>query len=304
MLRIGLTLGSILYALSLGLAPGSALAQSARAPGTVFKDCADCPEMVVIPAGSFDMGSPDGEAGRLDWEGPVHRVNVRAFALGRTHITRGQFAAFVRATGYDADDRCGRPVVRSGVNWRNPGFPQEDTHPVVCVSLKDARAYAQWLSRRTGNKYRLPSEAEWEYAARAGTTTARFWGESPDQACGYANVMDTTGKSQVADVIGDIHNCSDGYAYTAPAGTYKPNAFGLYDMIGNAWQWTEDCWREGYAGVSTDGSAWRRGNCGRRVLRGASWYDGPPKARSAKQAKNDPAIRYENHGFRLVRALF
>lgn len=274
-------------------------------PGEVFKDCSDCPEMVVVPAGSFEMGSPSFEAGRRENDGPVHRVAVAEFALGRTEITRGQFAAFVTATGYQAGDKCwmldgGKPEERS---WRNPGFPQEDSHPVVCVNWNEAGAYAEWLSRKTGKRYRLPSEAEWEYAARAGTSTARFWGESPDQACTYANVMDATGKSQVPGVTWEAHNCNDGSAYTAGVGSYKANPFGLYDMIGNASEWTQDCWNESYNGAPGDGSAWTSGDCGRRVLRGGSWDDGPRNARSAKRNGGGTSSWDYDLGFRLARML-
>ena len=278
-------------------------------PGTVFRDCADCPEMVIIPAGSFEMGSPSDEAGRFKQEGPIHRVNVPAFALGRTHVTRGQFAAFVNETGYDAGRECwtfeeGKVEQRPSRNWRDPGYRQEDGHPVVCVIWNDAKAYVDWLSRKTGKRYRLPTEAEWEFAARAGTTTARYWGESPDQACGYANVMDNTGKRTVPGVTWAGHNCDDGHAYSAPAGSFKPNAFGLYDIIGNAWQLVEDCWHGNYNGAPTDGSAWAGCDSSvERVLRGGSWGAGPDNARSAMRAGCSPTNRGHDCGFRLARML-
>ena len=278
--------------------------------GKAFKDCADCPEMLVIPAGNFQMGSPSYEAGRQENEGPTHPVAInRSFALGKTHITRGQFAAFVSASGYDVGSKCysfdgGKWEERQGRNWRDPGFPQQDSHPAVCINWNDAKAYAEWLSRKTGKSYRLPSEAEWEYAARAGTTTARYWGDSPDQACGYANVGDLTLKSQVAGVTWETHNCSDGFAFTAPAASFKPNAFGLHDMIGNAWEWTEDCWNANYNGAPNDGSAWTTGQCSvGRVLRGGSWINSPRNARSANRLRNDSSVRGDGFGFRLARML-
>ncbi len=167
----------------------------------VFKDCADCPEMVVIPAGSFEMGSPASEAGRDSDEGPQHRVTLaKPFALAKAEITRGQFAAFVADSGHQTGDKCwtfegGKYEERSGRNWRNPGYSQQDSHPIACLNWGDAKAYANWLARKTGKPYRLPSEAEWEYAVRAGATTARYWGESPDQACSYANIADQTAKT-------------------------------------------------------------------------------------------------------------
>ena len=285
-----------------------AKAAGGRRPGEVFKDCSDCPEMVVIPAGSFDMGSPASEAGRDNDEGPQHRVSVQSFAAGKFEVTRDQFAAFVNATGYNAGNECktfegGKYEKRGGRNWQNPGYSQADNHPVVCLNWDDAKAYAAWLSRKTSKSYRLLSEAEWEYAARAGTSTARFWGESPDQACAYANVMDATGKSQVPGVTWEVHNCNDGSAYTAGVGSYKPNAFGLYDMIGNAWEWTEDCRNANYSGAPSDGSAWTSGDCGGRVLRGGSWLYTPQIARAARRSRNGSSFRVIDRGFRLARML-
>lgn len=280
-------------------------------PGMTFKDCAECPEMVVIPAGSFTMGSPASETGRFDNEGPQHGVIIaQPFLLGKTHVTRGQFVAFVNSTGYNAGDECyaaegGKFEKRSAMNWKNPGYKQDDSHPVVCVSWDDAKAYVGWLSRKTGKSYRLPSEAEWEYAARAGTTEARYWGESPDQACAYANVMDSTGKAQMHGVTWEVHNCTDGYAYTAPVGRFRPNAFGLYDMIGNAWQWNEDCWHKNYAGAPTDGSVFAGGECTvGRLLRGNSWNDTPRNSRSANRFRVISAARIVFIGFRVARTLY
>ena len=148
------------------------------------------------------------------------------------------------------------------------------------------------------------SEAEWEYAARAGSSTARYWGASPDTACAYANVMDAAGKSQVPGISWEVHNCNDGSAYTAAVGSYKPNAFGLYDMIGNVWEWTEDCWNRNYAGAPSDGAAWTTGECSvGRVLRGGSWYFIPRYARLATRDWFVPSSRNINYGFRLARML-
>lgn len=274
--------------------------------GRAFKDCADCPELVVVPAGSFNMGSPSYETGRGGDEGPVHSVNVKAFLMDKTHISRGQFSAFVNTTGYDAGNKCwvfeGAWKERDGANWRNPGYSQQDNHPVACINWNDAQAYADWLSRKTGKQYRLPTEAEWEYAARAGTTTARYWGDSPDPACGYANVGDQTLKSQVSGVTWETHNCNDGYAYTAPVASFKPNAFGLYDMQGNLWQWTADSYHENYNGAPTDGNEWQ-GDGAKRVLRGGSWFNSPQLVRAAYRSSGGPAFRLYGNGFRLARTL-
>ncbi len=277
-------------------------------PGEVFRDCNDCPEMVVIPAGDFNMGSPSTESGHFDDEGPQHRVSVMSFAAGKFEVTRGQFAAFVNSTGHNAGNECrmfegGKWEKRSARNWQNPDYSQADNHPVVCVSWDDAKAYTAWLSRKTKHSYRLLSEAEWEYAARAGTSTSRYWGDSPDAACTYANLMDVTGMSQVPGVTGEIHNCSDGNSHTAGVGSYTPNAFGLYDMTGNVWEWTEDCINDGYSGAPSDGSAWTTGDCERRVLRGASWLSNPERARSAVRIGVVDSVRDGHFGFRLARTL-
>lgn len=273
--------------------------------GKFFKDCAECPEMVAIPAGSYAMGSPAGEAGRYDNEGPVHTVNVSGFSLGRDEVTRRQYAAFVSATGHAGGGDCyvfvgGQWKKNVGGNWQSPGFAQDDRHPAACISWNDAKAYVAWLSRKTGKPYRLPSEAEWEYAARAGSAAARPWGESADAACGEANVGDQTTKSQVPGWSSDIHNCNDGHAYTAPAGSFKPNAFGLYDMIGNVWEWVEDCWNDSYSDAPADGRAWTSGNCGRRVLRGAAWDGRPQSARSASRFGIVTGDRNGLLGFRVA----
>ena len=286
--------------------------------GQTFKDCNDCPEMVVIPSGSFEMGSPPGEAGRDNDEGPQHRVTIsRAFALGRYEVTVGQFRNFVEATGYrtDAEKNVGKSGCysfgsdgkwdwRSGRYWANPGFTQGDDQPVVCLSWNDAREYARWLSGRTGQEYRLPSEAEWEYAARAETRGSRPWGEDPDQACRYANVADRTAQSEVPGGSGwTIHNCRDGHAYTAPVGRFDASGFGLHDMIGNVLEWTQDCYQDSYAGAPSDGSARESGDCGRRVLRGGSWLYTPQIARSAYRFRFEAANRYDYSGLRLARTL-
>lgn len=283
--------------------------KSQRAPkaGTIFRDCPDCPEMMAIPAGSFDMGSPDSEDERDDDEGPVRRVRVAVFALGKTEITRGQFAAFVKKTGYDSGDKCwtfadGKFREHEG-DWRNPGYLQDDNHPVTCISWNDAQAYAKWMSRRTGRQYRLPTEAEWEYAARGKTRSSRYWGDGPDNACKYANVTDKTAKAQIPGALSWLaHDCTDGFAYTAPAGRFKANAFGLKDMLGNVWEWTEDSYHDSYDGAPADGRAWQ-GEGARHALRGGSWNSDPQNVRAAIRNSNKSALRFSIFGFRLARKL-
>ena len=197
------------------------------------------PDMVRIEGGCFWMGSLESEEGRRNDE-RRHEMCVEAFSMGKHEVTRGQYAAFVRATGRAVADAChtydgGRWKERSGRSWRSPGYAQRDTHPVVCVSHEEAEAYARWLSGETGQRYRLPTEAEWEYAARAGAQTSRYWGDDLSQACGYANVSDRKSKEVYAHWT--IHACWDGHVHTAPVGGYRANAYGLHDMLGNVWEW-------------------------------------------------------------------
>ena len=270
-------------------------------PGTKLRDCPECPEMVVVPAGSFMMGSPESEEGRRDREGPVRRVKIGyRLAVGVKEVTRGEFARFVSKTGRSMGGSCwewdGEWKEHSGRNWKSPGYSQTDEHPVVCVSWDDAKAYVRWLSGKTGKEYRLLSEAEWEYVARAGTVTARYWGESETGQCRYANGADETyGWTEAF--------CDDGYARTAPVGSYQANGFGLHDVLGNVYEWTEDCWNESYTGAPSDGSAWETGNCSRRVLRGGSWDILPRDLRSAFRYGYSTGSRVINLGFRVARTL-
>ncbi|MDO8990963.1 MAG: formylglycine-generating enzyme family protein [Sideroxyarcus sp.] len=276
--------------------------------GTVLRDCANCPQLVVIPAGRFDMGSPDSEDERNDDEGPVHRVRVAAFALGKTEITRGQFAAFVKQTKYDAGDTCwtleeGTFRERSHRNWRDPGYLQTAQHPVSCISWNDAQAYAQWLSRKTGKKYRLPTEAEWEYAARGKTLTSRYWGDKPEDACKYASVADQTAQAKIRGAASWLaHACTDGFAYASPVSKFKANAFKLHDMLGNVWEWTADGYHEDYENAPPDGRAWP-GEDDKRVIRGGSWNNSPELVRAAKRGRDDADKRFSNIGFRIAREL-
>jgi len=241
----------------------------------------------------------------LDREGPQHRVSIiRNFAAGRFHLTRGQFAAFVSETSHNSGDKCyvwnGQKFEeQAGKGWRDPGFAQTDSDPVVCVNWDDAKAYAAWLARKTGKGYRLLTEAEWEYAARAGTSGRRYWGENDSESCRYANVADASAKG--AYNFSNTFSCTDGYAATAPVGRFQPNSFGLYDMLGNAWQWTEDCGNDNYNGAPTEGSAWTSGNCGQRVLRGGSWGGTPQVMRAAYRSRYNSGVRNNLNGFRIAR---
>ena len=307
----------VLFSFLFGYTVSAIAVTQTLAPGTVFRDCPDCPEMVVVPAGSFVMGSPESEVSRDKDEGPQHAVTIaRSFAVGRHEVTRGQFTSFVTESGYqsqggncwywDGEEGKGKDD-DPNKSWREPGFPQNDRHPVVCVSWNDAKAYAEWLTKKTGNRYRLLSEAEWEYAARAGTSTARPWGDEASEACQYANVGDLTRNRVVSPGANKqwllFHDCDDGSAYTAHVGSYRRNAFGLYDMIGNVWEWTEDCYNDSYSGAPTDGAAWLSGDCARRVDRGASWHLNIRVARSAKRHGAAVGNRYGIVGFRLAKTL-
>ncbi len=281
----------------------------ATAPGSVFRDCPTCPEMVVVPEGEFLMGSDRRDDESDDNERPRHRVTLGGFALGVHEVTRDEYEAFVAATGRGSGDRCAafdaedrRWEWRSEASWRSPGYPQAGDHPVVCVNWEDAQAYVRWLSAETGEQYRLPSESEWEYAARAGTTTRRHWGDDADDGCAYANGADRTAKRRFDNWT--VADCTDGVVWTSPVGAYEPNAFGLHDTLGNVWEWVEDCWHDDYDGAPRDGSAWTRGgDCGRRVLRGGSWNLYPRDLRSAYRLRYDAESRYTNNGFRVARTL-
>ena len=273
-------------------------------PGTTFWDCVGCPEMVVLPSGTFRMGSTAGQAD----EQPVREVRVETFALSRHEVTRGEFGVFAAATGYagvgcavisddgslDWDERA---------SWRNPDFQQGNRQPVVCVSWDTAEAYVRWLSAETGERYRLPSEAEWEYGARAGTVTTRYWEPRFGGICEHANGSDRTLMQRWRSWPMPVVNCVDGAPHTWVGGAYEPNAFGLHDMLGNVWEWTADCLHESYRGAPSDGSVWTDGgDCGRRVLRGGSWETPLTGIRAANRYWHDN--RGSNTtGFRVARNL-
>ncbi|WP_166664580.1 formylglycine-generating enzyme family protein [Candidatus Thiosymbion oneisti] len=312
---------SVVLILLLALLIQGAEEASGFAPGTLpAEPCVsrpgEGPQMVLIESGRFRMGSPAEEEGRSSDEGPRHPVAVvRPFALARCETTVGEFGRFVAETGYRTDaERDGDCYTvnadgsgfqqREDASWRNPGFAQSDDHPVVCVSFNDARVYARWLSLRTGAAYRLPTEAEWEYAARAGTNAGRFWGDDPDASCVYSNGADQAAKARFPDWT--IADCDDGAEFTAPAGRYQRNPFGLSDILGNVWEWVEDCWHEGYTGAPTDGSAWREaggGDCARRVLRGGGWNFFPRWLRSASRNGGTADEAGDFVGIRLARTL-
>ena len=296
-------IGPVLADDSVGLAPTrlamGMLPQSSPLllVGTVFRDCSDCPEMVVMPLGDTYVGAQAGEEaaegveprfrGRAE---PRHRVFINnAFAVSRYEVTVGQFARFVQATGRKMDgcwiSQNHEWKLLEDRSWRMPGYGQTDRDPVVCVSWEDAKAYVDWLSGALKQRYRLLTEAEWEYVARTGTKTVRPWG----------------------DPIG--HNFTDCAACgsrwdgqrPAPSGSFSVNRFGLYDLLGNAAEWVEDCWHNDYRDAPTDGSAWTSGACEFRVIRGGSWVDQPRNVRSAQRDRDTATMRSVFLGFRIAR---
>jgi formylglycine-generating enzyme required for sulfatase activity len=307
---IGFLVASLL-ALPAQAQPLSATQERALKAGDTFRECDICPEMVAVPAGAFAMGSPATEESRDDTEGPQHPVRIgKPFALGKFEVTVDQFAAFIRETGHDMGTKCdiwkdGSWEERPGYSWRNPGFAQEGTHPVACISWDDATAYLAWLSRKTGATYRLPTEAEWEYAARAGTATRFHFGDAVADYCRHGNGAD---QSAFRDVPGadkwSVLPCSDGYGYTAPVGRYAANGFGLHDTAGNVFEWVEDCWHDNYDGAPADGSAWvNGGDCKVRVQRGGAWGYPPAYLRVAVRGRQTQDYRYVNAGLRVARPL-
>jgi formylglycine-generating enzyme required for sulfatase activity len=259
-------------------APLTAAEERVLQPKDIFRECDACPEMVVVPPGSFLMGSPAGEKGRYGDEGPQHPVTIaRPFAVGRFEVTFAEWDACVAAASCRH-----RPGDRGWGRGRRP---------VLAAALVDIIGqYLPWLSRATGKTYRLPSEAEWEYVARAGSTTRYHFGSSELDLCAYGNGAPGAG-------------CQDGYANTAPVGSFQPNAFGLFDVHGNVWEWVADCWNGSHAGAPADGSARLTGDCRRRVLRGGSWCNPPTLLRSATRYGGVSPLPCRDFGFRVVRVL-
>jgi formylglycine-generating enzyme required for sulfatase activity len=254
--------------------PLAAEAERALRPQASFRECAkDCPEMIVIPAGEFMMGSAATETDRYDAEGPQHKVTIaRRFAVSRYDVTFAEWDACVTAS------RC--PQV-------GEPDPARRNKPVTSVTWDQAQQYVAWFAEVTGKPYRLPTEAEWEYAARAGTTTAYPWGD------------------EIGEDNANCNGCASAWdgRETSPAGSFKPNGFGLYDMAGNVWQWVQDCYHDDYQGAPADGSAWTGGNCKRRVARGGSWVDRPQLLRAALRLSFSTGFRIANLGFRIARTL-
>jgi formylglycine-generating enzyme required for sulfatase activity len=285
------------------------------------RDCPTCPELLKVAPGSFVMGSSAEEEEREQIPPasrgaatPQHRVTIAySFWMGRAPVTRDQYGAFVTATKRDVGPSCwgvGRDnkwQEFKGGSWAEPGFDQAGDHPALCVSHDDAQAYVEWLSSTTGKRYRLPSEAEWEYVARAGTSTARFWGDGRDEACRFANVADDTfwQEMKVPNTPGRYFACHDGYLFTSPVDAFAANPWGFHDMLGNVWERLSDCWHPTYEGAPVDGSTWAEtggGDCKQRIGRGGSRNSYPWTIRAANRDRDDAGNRHTSSGFRVVRA--
>jgi formylglycine-generating enzyme required for sulfatase activity len=266
------------------------------------RDCEKCPQMLRVEPGSFVMGSSAAEQGRFNSGQPQQRVTfARAFWLGKYEVTRGEFAAFVEASGYRRSPGAQVPGEATDY-WRRPGFEQTDRDPVVNVTWEDAQAYVAWLSRTSGKTYRQPSEAEWEYAARAGTTTSFFWGDEEHEACRYANVGDFAFADGLKTSRRGLFPCTDGHVQTAPVGSFPANAWGFHDMLGNAQEWTMDCWNATYDGLPANGDARLSGDCYQRAVRGGSWLADAALVRSAARVVQRIGYTDAHVGFRVARS--
>lgn len=289
-------------------------------PGDILTDPVasggEGPELVVIPLGTFMMGSPSGETGRVGNEGPQFQVRLsRGFAMSQTEVTVGQYRQFVNATGYvTTAQQTGRSAVydeSTGGLGEKPGVTWQDDHlgnraaadlPVIHVSWNDAKAYVDWLARETGQRYRLPTEAEFEYALRAGGDTAFPWGNDRNPGQVLGNLTGDGDRSESRRTWSNaFENYSDGHWGPAPVRTFAANPFGLHNMIGNTSEWVEDCWHDSYQRAPADGSAWVNPGCTQRVIRGASWASAPGQVRSAFRLSAAQTSTNPRLGFRVVR---
>ena len=270
--------------------------------GTIFRDCPTCPLMIVLPPGDFVQGTPAGTPGTESFESPEHDVFIdHALAASQHEVTVGEFGEFVAATGRESGG-CwtydGAWRLDSKLSWKNAVEGQTALHPASCVSWDDANAYAQWLSQRTGQPYRLPSGAEWEFAARGGSSASRPW-SSADGACSQANVADQTALQRFPGWT--THACMDTYVQSAPVGSFAANAFGLHDTLGNVFEWVGDCWHDDYNGMPDDGSARTDGDCSQREMRGGSWFTAPDFVRVSYRNRFATDYRSTSVGFRVIR---
>ena len=304
---------------------GDAAMQPLQSAAPAVRDCPQCPELVPIAAGEFTMGADIEEPRRLGlpeyWatrEQPRHAVRIeRGFSIGRYEVTRGEFAEFARETGYAPAPGCWHFVgsewlLDESRSWRDAKIEQTDAHPVTCVNWHDAQAYIEWLSAKTQRRYRLASEAEWEYVVRAGTKSAYWFGDSPEQICRHVNLGDQTTQARYRwdqtkikyEVLSDWKGqpCDDGFAAMAPVTATAANPFGVHGLLGNANEWVADCWNDTHQGAPGDQSARLTGaDCGLRVMKGQGWTAIAASTRAAFRLKMNATDRRFTFGFRVVR---
>jgi len=278
-----------------------------------FTDCNDCPIMMPIPVGQFKMGDLIGD-GRDD-EKPVQAVSIEnPFAISKFPITVGAFQAFVVTTGYvteaerNSEEGCWGVKQDLSIgwlpteNWKSNRLNQDENHPVVCVSWNDAQAYTKWLATETGFTYRLPTEAEWEYAARGGSKSKYYYGNNAIEVCQYINHADYQMiKAWQADTA--VSTCDDGYLTTSPVGQYPANGFGLYDSYGNVWEWVLDCYKPSLDGIGADPLVRTESGCEEHTLRGASWASQTVGITSSYRNSGRAGVPTVDYGFRVVREL-
>ncbi len=289
----------------------------ALANSSTQRDCELCPLMIPVNSGEFQMGTAVAEriidprtGSPATNDEPQHAVRIEAFSIGIYEVSVSEFAVFINENQHSITNKCmdfskpGGFTISAERSWQNTGFIQSGNEPVGCISFYDAQAYAVWLSSITGKNYRLPTEAEWEYAARAGATGPYFWGNTENNACDHANVRstgaDTISKRQIeADKAG--FPCDDGFAHTSPVGSFTANTFGVYDMQGNNWEWVADCSHKNYEGAPNDGSAWAEENCQFGVIRGGSFLNLVQRSSVSVRAGRPRSGAASNMGFRVVK---
>jgi formylglycine-generating enzyme required for sulfatase activity len=321
---LNVSIGALILTSALSLLALPVIAQAKARNGKTFRDCSDCPAMVMIPGGTFVMGSAENEVGRDPFEGPQRPVTIRQFAVGKFPITKSEWSRFAHATGRSTKGGCawsGLPSekpwrLNDSASWEHLGFDQTDNDPVVCINWNDAQEYVRWLSVKTGSQYRLLTESEWEYVARAGTITPYPWGLNASHE--YANYGADSGYVGMA-------SGRDQWMHTSPAGSFPPNKFGVYDMIGNVMQFVEDCFSDSYKDLPQDGSAYKTEatlkttgrfaymtgttSCSYRIARGGNYGDPPSMLRSAFRnwapARGTTLENYRSAalGFRIAKTL-
>jgi formylglycine-generating enzyme required for sulfatase activity/predicted Ser/Thr protein kinase len=284
---------------------GRIASQSGTAAGTMIRDCPTCPLMMVLPTGRFEQGSANAANEASRFASPRHSVLIgRSLAMSSNEVTVAEFREFIASAQRETagcNTYDGRWEYRHDASWQAPGFAQSDMHPVACVSWDDAVAYVAWLTAKSGYVYRLPSSAEWEYAARAGSDADVPWGATAEAACAEANVADYSAAQRFPGW--NVFPCTDNYVNTAPVGSFKANAFGLHDLLGNVFEWVQDCWHDDYTAAPADGSARVEAGCSERELRGGSWFSAPRYVNTAYRNRFEHGYRSSSVGFRVVREI-